>query len=161
MAVPLNLVGNTTIRRVLTKEGTFQMKRWISGSLLVLSSSFLVARASAHSASLSGGPSTLTPISLSRLQTLVRQTLGQQAVDHMGQLVTQPLSTHTSAPVNLSFHHAGGGTSSQLRANTQERVSISNRDAGYWVNAEGASWVQGPLVFFCGTTSRRSVGACI
>jgi hypothetical protein len=129
------------------------MKQWISGSLLVcllvLSSSFLVpAQASAHPASLPGGPSTLTPISLSRLQTLVRQTLGQQAVDHMGQLVTQPLSTRTSAPVNLSFHQAGVATSSQLRANTQERISISNRDAGYWVNAEGASWVQGVVGFF-------------
>ncbi len=131
------------------------MKRLIFGGLLicllVLSSSFLAtAKAAVHTSAQPGVQTTLTPhpISLARLKALVRQTLGQQAVDHMGHLVTQPLATHAPTSVSLSFHQAGTAPTSHLQANTPEYFYTSSTEAGYGVNAEGVSWVQGGAGYF-------------
>lgn len=118
--------------------------------LLVLSSSLLVANAEARTVHPSAGQATVTPspISLERLTTLVRQALGQQAVDDLGQRITQPLSTHASPTPSISLPQPRTSTASRAQANVQEHDETSSSQAGYVTDAYGVSWVQGVVGYF-------------
>lgn len=122
----------------------------LAACLLLLSSGLTVAQAHGYT---NNRPEvqakvTSTPISLQRLKALVRQTLGQKAVDNMGQLITQPLSVRSSTSRNLSLNPGRTSTSSRLKPHIQEQYSNDPLNGGYITNAEGVSWVQGAAGFF-------------
>ena len=126
------------------------MKRFTFGSLLVcllvLASSFLVTtKAHTHAATLPAvrTSATSSPISLQRLKELVHQTLGQDAVNHMRQLITQPLTTHASTPQLLPPGQTKPATQLHSQAYAQEHYYNSSYFAGYTTDAEGVSWVRG------------------
>ncbi|MBV9256649.1 MAG: hypothetical protein JO215_01380 [Ktedonobacteraceae bacterium] len=140
------------------------MKRFAFGSLLVcllvLSSGLLgAARADAHPAS---GPgvqrsSTLSPISIAQLKSLVRRTLGQQAVDSMGKRVTQPLSISPSDQPALRLKPSKMAAAPRLQASAREYYGNSPTSAGYTIDAEGVSWVQGVGGFFNVPTADNAI----
>lgn len=125
------------------------LKRLVA-CLLVLSSSLLVAKADARTTQPLTGRATVTPssISLPRLTTLVRQALGQQAVDDLGQRITQPLSTHPSPTPSLSLPQPRTATALPAQANVQEHYENSSSQAGYVTNAYGDGSVQGVVGYF-------------
>ena len=140
------------------------MKRFAFASLvlclIVLASGFLVeTKAGAHPAAPRSvqRSSTSSPIGLAQLKVQVRQALGQKAVDAMKYRSTE---SHASAPppellkqISRLRKQARTITAPRVQADAQELYVNDPQLAGYSINAEGTSWVQGIAASFNATRS--------
>ncbi len=132
------------------------MKRFIPGSLLVcllvLTIGFLpVIKAGARTAQTSAVQAPSPSLSgLPQLKELVRKTLGQGAVDHMRQRVTQPLKIYASTQPVLAPKQASTATQSRIQANVEapELYGNATTGAGYVTRVKSASWVYGSEATF-------------